>query len=98
MFPAPVFSDIANRIIKYRDLKPYEMNTLKKQDYKELKGNYKTLVEMPDLKGRSMRKAMRILSDLDVNIEAKGKGVIKKQIPKKGTPLKNIKEIKLYLD
>ena len=95
---APVFSDIANRIIKYRDLKPYEMNTLKKQDCKELKGNYKTLVEMPDLKGRSMREAMRILSDLDVNIEAKGKGVIKKQIPKKGTPLKNIKEIKLYLD
>ena len=95
---APVFSNIASRIIKYRDLMPYEMNTLGNKEYKELHKGYMDLVEMPDLVGKSVREAMRIMSRLDVDIKVNGNGTVERQFPKKGTALKNIKEIKLYLE
>jgi len=94
----PVFSKVANRIIKYRDMKPEEVKTLKEQTYSGIENDYQLLMEMPDLKGRSVREAMRILTDLDVDIEVDGSGVIKNQLPRKGSSLDNIKKIKLYLE
>ena len=53
---------------------------------------------MPDLKGKSIREVMRIMADQDVGIRVSGRGTIVRQSPKKGTALKNVKEIKLYLE
>ncbi len=94
----PVFSKIANRIINYRDMKPEDVKTLKEQTYRETESDYQPLMEIPDLKGKSVREAMRILGGLDVDIEVSGRGVIEKQFPKKGSSLDNIKKIKLYLE
>lgn len=94
----PVFSKIANRIINYRDMKPEDVKTLKEQTYRGTESDYQPLMEIPDLKGKSVREAMRILGGLDVDIEVNGRGVIEKQFPKKGSSLDNIKKIKLYLE
>ncbi len=95
---APVFSKVANRIINYREMKPEEVKILEEQSYRGMESEYQPLAEIPDLKGRSVREAMRILSGLDVDIEVEGRGVIKDQLPKKGTSLENVRRIKLYLE
>ena len=95
---APVFSKVANRIISYKNLTPDNISVLEEQVYKKKATEYHSLIEMPNLKGKSIREAMRILVALDIKISIKGEGVIKTQLPNPGSSLKNIKEIKLYLE
>ncbi len=45
-------------------------------------------VVMPDLKGKSMRSALEIVSGLGLKLKVKGAGLVRKQYPKAGKPIK----------
>jgi len=95
---APVFSKVANRIINYKNMTSHEVTVLDELLHNESLGEYKKLIEMPDLEGKSLRETMRILSHLDIKVEVNGTGVVKRQSPAKESSLKDVREIKLYLE
>lgn len=95
---APVFSKVANRIINYKSLTSHEATLLKEQTYTKKVDEYTTVMEMPNLVGKSLRESMKILSGVDIKVQVTGTGVVKKQFPAKKTSFKGIKEIKLYLE
>lgn len=95
---APVFSKVANRIINYKNMTSHEVTVLGELLQSESLGEYKNLIEMPDLEGKSLRETMRILAHLDIKVEVSGTGVVKRQSPAKESPLKDVKQIKLYLE
>lgn len=51
--------------------------------------------KMPDLVGKSLREALRIISDYDKEIDVKGGGVVREQFPKAGEKLDKIEKISL---
>ncbi len=56
------------------------------------------LEKMPDLKGQSLRKSLRLLQGVSLKISIRGTGKIVSQKPAPGTPLKGISECMLILD
>ena len=56
------------------------------------------LEKMPDLKGQSLRKSLRLLQGVSLKISILGTGKIVSQKPAPGTPLKGISECTLILD
>ena len=52
---------------------------------------------MPDIRGQSLKDAMRIISDLGLNIKVDGSGKVFSQIPKPGKSIKNKKVCTVYL-
>ena len=52
---------------------------------------------MPDIRGQSLKNAMRIISDLGLNIKVDGSGKVFSQIPKPGQSIKNKKICMVYL-
>ncbi len=53
---------------------------------------------MPDLTGFSPKEVVYIFKDTNIEVKIKGVGLVKEQYPKAGTPLENIKEIKIVLE
>ncbi len=95
---APVFAKIASRIIKHDDLIPKDVDSLGQQKYLEDDNYLKVSEVMPDLRGKTAREVIRIFSNLNLKITIDGSGRVEKQVPKKGTSLSEIKEVKLYLE
>lgn len=56
------------------------------------------LEKMPDLKGQSLRKSLRLLQGVSVKISIRGTGKVVSQKPAPGTPLKGVSECTLILD
>lgn len=56
------------------------------------------LEKMPDLKGQSLRKSLRLLQGVSLKISIRGTGKIVSQKPAPGTSLKGISECTLILD
>jgi cell division protein FtsI (penicillin-binding protein 3) len=56
------------------------------------------LVTMPDLKGQSLRKSLRLLQGVYLKISIRGTGKVVSQKPAPGTPLKGVSECILILD
>ncbi len=56
------------------------------------------LLVMPDLKGQSLRKSLRLLQGVYLKISIRGTGKVVSQKPVPGTPLKEIAECLLILD
>ena len=56
------------------------------------------LVVMPDLKGQSLRKSLRLLQGVPVKISIRGSGTVVSQKPAPGTSLKGVSECTLVLN
>lgn len=56
------------------------------------------LLVMPDLRGQSLRKSLRLLQDVYLKISIRGTGKVVSQKPVPGTPLKGVSECTLILD
>ena len=52
---------------------------------------------MPDLRGLSLRKSLRLLQGIDVELKIQGTGKVIDQKPRPGTSLKGVKECVLIL-
>jgi beta-lactam-binding protein with PASTA domain len=50
---------------------------------------------MPNLVGKSLREALRIIGDYNKQIDVSGSGVVREQFPKAGEKLDKIKKISL---
>ncbi len=53
---------------------------------------------MPDLKGLSLRKSLRLLQGINVELKIQGTGRVTQQRPQPGTSLKGINECLLILE
>ena len=56
------------------------------------------LEKMPDFKGQSLRKSLRLLQGVSVKISIRGTGKVVAQKPLPGTPLRGVSECMLILD
>ena len=52
---------------------------------------------MPDLKGMSLREAINLFKNENIDIKIEGIGTIVNQYPAPKESLENVKEIKIYL-
>ncbi len=71
-----------------------ELSPGKKEDAKEKS----TPGIMPDLRGLSLRKSLRLLQGMDVKLKIQGTGKVIDQKPRPGTSLKGIKECVLIME
>ena len=96
---APVFKEVAKRIIAYKNLLPSQVGELGDVKIEEAQGEDKTYYGeyMPNLRGKTLKDALRILGKMDVEIEVAGKGVIVKQYPEVGSDMGSVRKIKLKL-
>lgn len=95
---APVFKEVAKRIIKYNDILPGDVEYLgdSEMEFPENSSN-EPLVEMPDLSGKSAREVLKILGKLGIEVKISGTGLVDSQWPKKGTALEKINKVKIHL-
>lgn len=94
---APVFREVIKRITMNKSIESNEIaeiGTTFKQTKKEYVGKITT---MPDLKGMSLREAMNIFKNENIDIKIDGIGVVERQYPEPKESLENVKEIKIYL-
>lgn len=100
---APVFKSIAIKTLEY--LKKYEYKDIveeidvNKPNFKISKIinselNSKNLI---DLKGYSVREALKYLSERNIIPEVKGTGYVQKQVPEPGISFDKVKKVTLYL-
>lgn len=95
---APVFKEVAKRIIKYNNILPGDVEYLGDSEMKfpEHSSN-EPLVEMPDLSGKSAREVLKILGKLGIEVEISGTGLVDSQWPAKGTAPEKINKVKVHL-
>jgi len=96
---APVFKEVAKRIIAYKNLLPGKVGELADINIEEVQSENKTYYGeyMPNLRGKSLKEAMQLLGKMDIEIEISGQGVIVSQYPEVGKGMENVKKIKLKL-
>lgn len=96
---APVFGDIVRRISKSKNILSENISSFSKVENFESPIKNETIdVVMPDLTGFSPKEVVYIFKDTNIEVKIKGVGLVKEQYPKAGTPLENIKEIKIVLE
>ena len=96
---APVFGDIVRRISKSKNILSENISSFSKVENFESPIKNETIdVVMPDLTGFSPKEVIYIFKDTNIEVKIKGVGLVKEQYPKAGTPLENIKEIKIVLE
>lgn len=96
---APVFGDIVRRISKSKNILSENISSFSKVENFENPIKNETIdVVMPDLTGFSPKEVVYIFKDTNIEVKIKGVGLVKEQYPKAGTPLENIKEIKIVLE
>ena len=97
LIAAPVFKEVAQRILRYLNVPPEkspkgEIIRVSLSDMKREARRIEKTEKMPDLRGRSMREAFRILNGYDLKPNFVGSGRVIKQNPPGGTPLKGVKK------
>jgi cell division protein FtsI (penicillin-binding protein 3) len=104
LIAAPVFRKVAQRVLRYLNVPPKKSPMgevirvslpdvdLKVSERKGLKRGEK----MPDLRGKSMREAFRILSNYDLKPNFMGSGRVIRQNPSPGVPLKGVRECTVW--
>ena len=85
-----------NKLIVNNNLKSFKKN-MNLDNPVSLSMNILKKTTMPDLRGQSLKNAMRIISDLGLNIKVDGSGKVFSQIPKPGKSIKNKKVCTVYL-
>uniref|UniRef100_UPI003565256A penicillin-binding transpeptidase domain-containing protein n=1 Tax=Ilyobacter sp. TaxID=3100343 RepID=UPI003565256A len=95
---APVFKEVAKRIIKYNNILPGDVEYLGDSEMKVPEHiSSEPLVEMPDLAGKGAREVLKMLGKLGIEVEISGSGLVESQWPVKGTSLEKINKVKVYL-
>ncbi len=95
---APVFKEVAKRIIKYNNILPGDVEYLGDSEMKVPEHiSSEPLVEMPDLAGKGAREVLKMLGKLGIEVEISGSGLVESQWPSKGTSLEKINKVKVYL-
>lgn len=96
---APVFKEVAKKIIKHKNMLPGDIEYLEESEVKlpEDIAADTALTEMPDLKDKSAREVVKLMGKLGLKVEISGTGLVKSQWPKKGTNLEKINRVKVYL-
>ncbi len=95
---APVFKEVAKRIIKYNNILPGDIEYLGEGELKLPEHiASEPLTEMPDLTGKGAREVLKMLGKLNLKVEISGTGLVESQWPKKGTSLEKINRVKIYL-
>ncbi len=95
---APVFKEVAKRIIKYNNILPGDVEYL--GDFEMKIPEYissEPMVEMPDLLGKGAREVLKMLGELGIEVEISGTGLVESQWPEKGTSLEKINKVKIHL-
>jgi cell division protein FtsI (penicillin-binding protein 3) len=69
-----------------------------KKDAEKKDGVHPKVTVMPDLKGQSLRKSLRLLQGVYLKISIRGTGKVVSQKPAAGTPLKGVSECTLILN
>ena len=97
LIAAPVFKEVAQRTLCYLNVPPEkspkgEIIRVSLCDMKREARRIEKTEKMPDLRGRSMREAFRILNGYDLKPNFVGSGQVIKQSPPSGTPLKGVKK------
>jgi len=97
LIAAPVFKEVAQRTLCYLNVPPEkspkgEIIRIGLSDMKREARRIEKTEKMPDLRGRSMREAFRILNGYDLKPNFVGSGRVIKQSPPSGTPLKEVKK------
>ncbi|RPG63054.1 MAG: PASTA domain-containing protein [Flavobacteriaceae bacterium TMED238] len=85
-----------DKILVSENLKSFKKNINLKNPVSLSMNIFKKRI-MPDLRGESLKNAMRITSDLGLNIKVNGSGKIFSQIPKPGKIIKNKEVCTVYL-
>jgi cell division protein FtsI (penicillin-binding protein 3) len=96
---APVFKEVAKKIIKHKNILPGNIEYLQESEVKlpeDIAGE-DVLTEMPDLKGKGAREVLKLMGKLNLEVEVSGTGLVQSQWPKKGTSLEKINKVRVYL-
>ncbi len=101
LIAAPVFREVAQRTLCYLNVPPEkspkgEIIRVSLSDMKREPRRIEKTGKMPDLRGRSMREALRILNGYDLKPNFIGSGRVIKQSPPSGTPLKGVRECTVW--
>ena len=97
LIAAPVFKEVAQRTLRYLNVPPEkspkgEIIRVSLSDMTREARRIEKTEKMPNLRGRSMREAFRILNGYDLKPNFVGSGRVIKQSPPSGTPLKGVKK------
>lgn len=103
---APVFHNTMQRIIKYKNILPYDINT---RTIYVTSGNAVKVIEperalpqatdvMPDLKGITLREVLEFMNNFpEAEVTVEGKGMVILQSPSAGTPMEGVKRVHVIL-
>lgn len=96
---APLYKRIMEKVFKYKKILPKNIDIMELDedlaDYNR-EVNF-VMEEMPELTNLSMRDIIKIFDGTGIEVEFVGDGMVYKQEPKIGTPMKQVKKVKLYL-
>ena len=94
---APVFREVIKRITMNKSIESNDVTQIGTK-VKQIKKDYVgTITTMPDLKGMSLREAINLFKNENIDIKIEGIGTIVNQYPAPKESLENVKEIKIYL-
>lgn len=96
---APVFGDIVRRISKTKNILSDDISSISKvESFVQVPKEALKDVVMPDLTGITPKDVIYIFKDTQIEVKIKGVGLVKEQYPKAGTPLEEVKEVKVILE
>lgn len=94
---APVFKNVLDRIIKYKEITPENVDKLRDTE-NPLKITENIDIEiLPNFKNDGIRYALLVANKYNIDISIEGQGEVVEQDPKPGTNLKDVKKIKIKL-
>lgn len=94
---APVFKNTLDRILKYEEINPENIDVLEEGNYLNTRSEDIELDILPNFKKSGVRLALMIANKYKIKISIDGRGQVVDQSPKPGTKIEDVKKIKIKL-